>query len=164
MDLTQIIIALATLLCSLVAGFLLAFSLVVMPGIKTMNDHIFLKSFKVMDHVIQTNQPGFILIWGGSVLAIIASIAVGIMRLEGVELMLTLLAAVVYLLGVQLPTMTINVPLNNQLQKTNLDALSDSELAEARTRFEPRWIRWNTIRTYVSVLTTVLLLAVAFRL
>ena len=53
----QIVLILATLLCSLVAGFLFAFATVVMPGIKTLNDREFIRAFQVIDGVIQNNQP-----------------------------------------------------------------------------------------------------------
>jgi uncharacterized membrane protein len=54
MDLLQIALTLATLLCSLVAGFVLAFAIVVMPGIRNLDDHDFLQAFKAIDRVIQT--------------------------------------------------------------------------------------------------------------
>lgn len=55
----QISLGLATLLCSLVAGFLFSFAIVVMPGISDLNDREFLRAFQVMDRVIQNNQPVF---------------------------------------------------------------------------------------------------------
>ena len=45
----QIVLILATLLCSLVAGFLFAFATVVMPGIKTLNDREFIRAFQVIE-------------------------------------------------------------------------------------------------------------------
>lgn len=164
MDFLQTTILLSTLLCGLVAGFLLAFTIVVMPGIQTFKDQQFLEAFKVMDAVIQNNQPSFIFVWAGSVLALLAAAGIGFAQLEGMNLGLIIIACAMYLIGVQLPTMTINVPLNNQLQALNLDVLSEPELQEARTNFEPRWIRWNAIRTVVAILTTILLIVVVFRL
>ena len=58
----QITFIFATFLCSLVAGFMFAFSVVVMPGIKSLNDREFIKAFQVMDRIIQNNQPIFILV------------------------------------------------------------------------------------------------------
>ena len=42
----QIALGLACLLCSLVAGFLFAFAVVVMPGIKSLGDGEFLRAFQ----------------------------------------------------------------------------------------------------------------------
>jgi uncharacterized membrane protein len=85
---------------------------IVMPGIGTLDDGRFIRAFQVIDRVIQRNQPLFVLVWVGSVLALIAAAALGIWALSGADRLLIILAALVYLLGVQLPTVTINVPLN----------------------------------------------------
>ena len=164
MDLFQITLALSTLLCALVAGFLLAFTIVVMPGIQKLSNHDFLQAFKVIDRVIQNNQPVFIFVWAGSVLVLIVSAWMSFSRLAGAELALIIGATAIYLIGVQLPTAIINVPLNNRLQAQNLETHSETELQDARSDFEPRWIRWNTIRTGVATLTSVLLILLIFQL
>ncbi len=46
-----IILLVATFLCSLVAGFLLAFAIVVMPSIKQLNDREFIRAFQVIDGI-----------------------------------------------------------------------------------------------------------------
>ncbi|MEM7772080.1 MAG: DUF1772 domain-containing protein [Cyanobacteria bacterium P01_E01_bin.6] len=164
MDLLPIALTLATLLCSLVAGFVLAFAIVVMPGIRSLNDHDFLQAFKVIDRVIQKNQPIFVLIWLGSILVLVTVALMGIFQLDGINRLLIGIAAAIYLLGVQLPTFTINVPLNNQLQMQKLDAMTELALREARLNFEPRWIRWNAFRTVFATLTSVLLIILVFEL
>ena len=164
MDLLQITLMLATLLCSLIAGFVLAFAIVVMPGIRSLNDHDFLQAFKVIDRVIQNNQPIFVLVWLGSILGLVTATLVGIVQFDGVNRLLIVIAAAIYLLGVQLPTFTINVPLNNQLQLQQLDAMTDLALQEARMNFEKSWIRWNTFRTVCATLTSALLIIVVFEL
>ncbi len=112
----QITLLLATLLCSLVAGFVFAFAVVVMPGINNLSDREFIRAFQVMDGIIQNNQPMFVLVWVGSIVALVASAVLGIGQLEGAERLLMILAVLAYLLVVQLPTFTINIPLNNRLQ------------------------------------------------
>ena len=164
MDITQLILALSTVLCTLVAGFLLAFTVVVMPGIQTLSDHDFLQSFKVIDRVIQNNQPVFMLVWLGSVLTILAATWIGVTQLAGMERLLVIIAATLYIFGAQLPTAVVNVPLNNQLQAQDLGTQTDTELQASREAFEPRWIRWNTIRTIVSIGTSVLLVLVLLRI
>lgn len=164
MDALQIGLVSATLLCSLVAGFLFAFACVTMPGIATLGDREFLHGFQVMDRVIQNNQPLFVLVWAGSAVTLLLTAVIGFGRLEGVDRALLLAAAVVYLAGVQLPTLTINVPLNNRLQKLDLTAMDDDALAEARDDFEPRWNRWNRIRTVLATLASALLIVLILRL
>lgn len=164
MELIQTAVLLSALLCSLVAGLVLVFAIVVMPGIRTLGDRDYLKSFKAIDRVIQDNQPIFMLVWLGSVLVLIGSTILGLWRLEGLEQTLLIIACAVYILGVQLPTVTINIPLNNHLQSQDLDAMPESELLALAEKFNSRWLRWNTIRTVIAILTTVLLLALLVRL
>lgn len=159
MDSLQIALMLAVLLCSLVAGFVLAFAIVVMPGIRKLNDHDFLQAFKVIDRIIQDNQPVFMLVWLGSVGSLVAAALLSSVQLDGADRFLILMATAIYLLGVQLPTATINVPLNNQLQRQDIDTMTELALRKVRMTFEPRWMRWNTIRTLFAILTSVLLIA-----
>ncbi len=164
MGIFQATLILATLLCSLVAGFLFAFSVVVMPGIRRLTDREFIRAFQKMDRVIQNNQPLFMLVWIGSVVALIISAVLGIGQLGEIERSLLIFAALAYLLGVQLPTVTINVPLNNKLQTLNADALDATAQNKAREDFEPRWNRWNSIRAALSSLVSALLIILLFKL
>jgi uncharacterized membrane protein len=68
---------LATVLCSLVAGFLFAFATVVMPGIKSLDDGSFIRAFQVIDGVTQKGQPAFGFVWVGSVLSLVAAAVMG---------------------------------------------------------------------------------------
>ena len=148
----------ATLLCGLVAGLLFAFAVVAMPGIATLPDRAFLRAFQVMDRVIQNNQPLFMLAWVGSVIALVAALVVAFVQTSGLQLWLLIAAASVYLLGVQLPTVAINIPLNNHLQQVDVDGAGGPELAREREAFEPRWNKWNRSRATLAVTTTALLL------
>ena len=164
MGIFQIALILATFLCSLVAGFVFAFALVVMPGIRSLSDQGFIRAFQVMDRIIQNNQPIFMLVWVGSVVALVTSTVLGIGQLDGAGRLLIVLAALTYLFGVQLPTFAINVPLNNKLQTLDLDAMNETTQKAARKDFEPRWILWNSIRTAFASLVSALLIVLLFRL
>jgi uncharacterized membrane protein len=59
----QVLLLLAAFLCSLVAGFLFAFAVVIMPGISPLDDRGFIRAFQLIDRVIQNNQPLFMLVW-----------------------------------------------------------------------------------------------------
>ena len=142
----------ATFLASLVAGLLFVFAIVVMPGIKRLPDREFIRAFQAMDGIIQNNQPLFVLVWVGSVVAVIAATLLGLGRLDGPAQVLMLSAAFAYVVGVQVPTVAVNVPLNNRLQAVNVDALDPATQQRARLDFEPRWNRWNAVRTVVASL------------
>ena len=163
MEFIEFAVLLSALLCSLVAGLVFTFAIVVMPGIKNLGDLAYLQSFKAMDRVIQNNQPIFIAVWLGSALALLIATVLGIWQLEGLERMLLILAGAIYLFGVQVPTITINIPLNNHLQAQDLETMTAHELLKTKAEFESRWLRWNIIRTVLAILSTTLLLVVLLR-
>jgi uncharacterized membrane protein len=158
MTLFPIILVLAAFLCSLVAGFLFAFAIVIMPGIRSLDDAGFIRAFQVIDGVIQKGQPVFLIVWLGSALALIAAAVLGHWALSPPDRPLMVLAALIYLFGVQLPTMTINIPLNNRLQRLDPGTMDVPARSRARGDFESRWNRWNAFRTACASLTTILLL------
>jgi uncharacterized membrane protein len=157
-----IILTSAALFCTMVAGFLFAFAVVVMPGIKNLQNREFIHTFQVIDGVIQKSQPVFMLLWLGSVLLLISAVIVGIGRFENMQLMLLLTSAIIYLFGVQLPTIVINIPLNNKLQAINAQTANETDLKMIRDSFEARWNRWNRIRTYLACLSSALLIILLF--
>ena len=164
METFPIVLILATLFCSLIAGFVFAFASVAMTGIGQLNDREFIRAFQVIDRMIQNRQPIFMLVWVGSALAIVAAVLLGFGQLDGVDRLLLVAAGLIYVFGVQVPTITVNVPLNNQLQTLEVEAMDETALAEARSDFEPRWNRWNTIRTVLAIVTSTLLMILVLRL
>lgn len=154
----------ATLFCTMVTGLLFCFAVVAMPGISQLNDREFIRAFQVMDGVIQRNQPLFMIVWVGSVLLLLGATALGLAQLGGLERALLVGAALIYLFGVQLPTVAINVPLNNRLQALDVDAVQASAHAAARSGFEARWNRWNRVRTLLAGVASTLLLILLLRL
>jgi uncharacterized membrane protein len=162
--LMQVCLILAAVLCSLVAGFLFCFATVVMPGIKTLDDGTFIRAFQAIDGVIQKGQPVFGFVWVGSVLALVAAAVMGLWKLGGFDRPLLIVAAVVYMLGVQVPTVTINIPLNNQLQRFDASTVDETVRRRAREDFESRWNRWNVFRAACASVVSVLLVLLLLRL
>ena len=154
---------LTIMLCSLVAGLLFGFAVVVMPGIAKLTDKEYLLAFKHMDGIIQNNQPLFILVWAGSILSIIITLILGIMNLSGIQIYLLVFASILYLFGVQLPTFRFNIPLNNSIQHLDIESLEESEATSSRVDFEIPWNRWNKIRTVNAILAVSMLLLLLIR-
>ena len=159
MEIFELVMVVATLLCSLTAGFVFAFAVVVMPGLRRLDDRAFIRAFQVIDGVIQNGQPLFGLVWIGSVVAISISAVLAFGQLDRAGSSLVIFGAAIYLLGVQLPTFSINVPLNNKLQRLDVDVANEAALSTDREDFEPRWVRWNSIRTACACLASALLMA-----
>ena len=158
MDMLDVTLIFSITLCSLVSGFILTYSIIVMPGLSNLNDKDFLKAFQVTDAIIQNNQPVFMFIWIGSVLAVLATIFVSLVSIGFVETWLIVLVAFVYLLGVQGITVAIHIPLNNHIQRIKIEDLNDEALADQRQKFETKWNFFNYIRTSIAISVSVLLL------
>ena len=163
MIILNIVLVLSALLCSFVAGFLFAYAIVVMPGLKELDDKQFIKAFQVTDRVIQNNHPLFLSIWIGSAIAVIVCAMYGLGKLHGIDFFMLLLATVGYLIGVQVPTIIIHLPLNKKLQKIDVDNMSEEALKAARIEFEPRWNRSNEIRTAIACCVSLLLIVLVLR-
>jgi uncharacterized membrane protein len=164
LDIFSISLILSILLCSLVAGLVFGFAVVVMPGISGLSDRDFLVSFKHMDGIIQNNQAVFILVWVGSVVAIIATMVLGVQNLAASQTNLLGLAIAFYLLGVQLPTACFNIPLNNELQNKNMMVMEGTELTIFRSKFETNWNFWNRFRLVNAVVSVTIMLFVLSQL
>ncbi len=164
MELFHLVVLVAAALCALVAGLLFTFAVVAMPGLANLSDREFIRAFQVMDRVIQDRQPLFVVVWAGSVVALIVALVMGFQQEDGVTSGLLIAAAALYLFGVQLPTARVHLPLNNEIQTVEVDAVGEAERKQARERFEARWNRSNRIRTAISIVTMLLLLVVLLRL
>ena len=55
-----------------------------------------------------------------------------------------------YLLGVQGITIRIHLPLNNRLQRLEIDEMDPESLSQERNKFETRWNYFNNIRTLIA--------------
>ena len=146
----QISLVLSTFFCALVAGFLFAFAIVVMPGIGKLDDREFIKAFQVMDGIIQNNQPIFLLVWIGSFVFMIVSAITGYWILNSDHYKIIAIDALIFTFGVHISTVIKNIPLNNNLQKIDVENSSLEELKQARADFEPRWNKWNNSRTVLA--------------
>ena len=149
---------LSILSCSLVTGFIFTYAIIVMPGLSKLGDKEFLKAFQVTDAVIQNKQPIFMLIWVGSIVSVLSLIFISIANVGLSETWLIVLVALIYLLGVQGITILIHLPLNNQIQKLNLEKLKDENLKNERLNFETKWNFFNNIRTTIAFFVSLTLL------
>jgi uncharacterized membrane protein len=97
-------------------------------------------------------------IWLGSIVAIIATTILGFLNLVTSQNNLLWVASSFYLIGVQLTTARINIPLNNELQNMNLFTLEESELAMFRLKFDTQWNRWNRFRSFNAIISVSIML------
>jgi len=146
----DIALVFAVLTCSLVTGFIFTYAVVVMPGFSKLEDKEFLRAFQVTDGVIQNNQPLFMLTWVGSIISVLSVMAISILSLGVSEAWIIFVVGLIYLLGVQGITVSIHLPLNNHIQKIDINDMNNQSLNEERTNFEMRWNHFNNIRTFIA--------------
>ena len=150
MNSLDIALVFAVLTCSLVTGFIFTYAVVVMPGFSKLEDKEFLRAFQVTDGVIQNNQPLFMLTWVGSIISVLSVMVISILSLGVSEAWIIFVVGLIYLLGVQGITVSIHLPLNNHIQKIDINDMSNQSLNEERTNFEMRWNYFNNIRTFIA--------------
>ena len=121
-----------------------------MPGFSKLEDKEFLRAFQVTDGVIQNNQPLFMLTWVGSIISVLSVMAISILSLGVSEAWIIFVVGLIYLLGVQGITVSIHLPLNNHIQKIDINDMNNQSLNEERTNFEMRWNHFNNIRTFIA--------------
>ena len=120
-------------------------------------------SFQAIDRVIQNGNPLFMAMWLGSTLSLIIAAVMAIKYETGLDRVLLVSAAVASVLLIQIPTMMINIPLNNQVQALDVKTLDADAASQAREEFESRWNRWNVLRTVVAIVILATLLAALMR-
>ena len=150
MNSLDIALVFAVLTCSLVTGFIFTYAVVVMPGFSKLEDKEFLRAFQVTDGVIQNNQPLFMLTWVGSIISVLSVMAISILSLGVSDAWIIFVVVLIYLLGVQGITISIHLPLNNHIQKIDINDMNNQSLNEERTNFEMRWNYFNKIRTFIA--------------
>ena len=160
MDFLDISLFFSILSCSLVTGFIFTYAIIVIPGFSKLDDKEFIRAFQVTDGVIQNNQPLFMLTWIGSIISVLGAILASIVSTELAETWLIVVVGTVYLMGVQGITISIHLPLNNHIQKLNIDELDNLTLSEERLKLETKWVFFNNIRTAVAFSVSLMFLVI----
>ena len=160
MNFLEISLFLSVLFCALATGFILTYAIVVMPGLSKLDDKAFIKAFQVTDRIIQNNQPIFILIWLGSIMSVFSTIIISIFSLGILEAWLIIFTSVVYLLGVQVITITIHLPLNRRIQNIDINSTNSQTLSNERKNFETKWNYFNNIRTGIALFVVFIFLLI----
>lgn len=157
MDLTfeNIGITALIVLTGLSAGLCFNWYNTITPGIGRLDAQDYLMSFQQMNRTI-LNPLFFIVFFGPSVLGLIS--LYWFKDSPGTLMWLLVLATAIYFFGVVLVTIFGNVPLNEMLDKVDLNTASPEKLGQLRESFELKWNRLHLIRTISSIISFLLLL------
>lgn len=151
-----IILALAILLTGLMAGIFFTWSNAVKPGIGKLSDSEYLRALQSMNRVILNNA--FKIIFLGAIIAVVL-VPIFYFNLYPRNIFwLFVFTLVIYWIGVFGVTVSGNIPLNEILDKTNLESITSEEIKTLRKSIEVKWNNFNLIRCISSGITFILLI------
>jgi uncharacterized membrane protein len=151
-----IILAIAILFTGLMAGIFFTWSNAVKPGIGKLSDIEYLTALQSMNRVILNNT--FKLVFIGAVIAV-ALVPVFYFNLYPKNIFwLFISALIIYWVGAFGVTIFGNIPLNEILDKSNLEYMTLSEINALRISIESKWNNLNLIRSVSSFITFILLI------
>ncbi len=151
-----IILGSAILLTGLMAGIFFTWSNAVKPGIGKLSDIEYLKALQSMNRVILNNT--FRIIFLGAIIAV-ALVPVFYFNLYPKNIFwLFIFTLGIYWTGVFGVTILGNIPLNEILDKTNLESITMEETKALRRSIEVKWNNLNLIRSISSGLSFLLLI------
>jgi uncharacterized membrane protein len=153
---TAVLVA-ATLTMGLITGAFYLYAVAIMPGLRRTDDRTFVAAFQAVDRAIY--HPLFMLNFLG---ALLFTGLAALLHLAQ-DALPPIVAAFVLYLVVFVATIRVNVPLNDGIKAAgDPDRIADP--AGVRRRFnEPRWVRWNNLRTVLSLLAFGLLAVALLR-
>lgn len=147
-SLQHIVFLLLVVCTGLSAGLCFTWGNAVTPGIGRLDDFGFLMAFQQMNRVIL--NPTFFAVFLGSFFLGAINLLLFKNALSSIWWML-LVAVLMYFLGVVLVTVFGNLPLNDMIDKQNLEALSQVELQDLRSVFEAKWNQFHLVRIITSI-------------
>ena len=138
------------------AGIFFTWSNAVKPGIGKLSDIEYLRALQSMNRVILNNA--FKIIFLGAIIAV-ALVPVFYFNLYPKNIFwLFVFTLVIYWIGVFGVTVSGNIPLNEILDKTNLESITSEEIKTLRKSIEVKWNNFNLIRCISSGITFILLI------
>ena len=141
-DALAVLLAVSTVTVGLMAGFFYAYACSVMVGLDRVDDRTFILTMQWINATVR--NAAFAPAFFGSLVLTIAAAVVAVVSSRSARGWIV--AAAVLYAAAFLVTLTLNVPLNEQLAAAGpTDQISD--LAAVRAAFEGPWIRWNLLRT-----------------
>jgi uncharacterized membrane protein len=138
---------------ALMAGLFYAWSCSVMPGFARLSDKEFISAMQSTNRAIQ-NPIFFAVFFSAPLFLIISSF---LHYQQSARFGFLIAATLIYLIGTFGVTVFGNVPLNNRLDRFDLESATVEERALQRRSFERGWNNLNTIRTVCSTLAIILI-------
>ena len=142
---------LAGVLSALLAGFYLAFSVVIMPSLARLPDRVLVSVMQTVNRVIV--RPAFVVLFLGA--PGVAAVALVLALVAGAPVLAIGVGAVLQVASI-VTTVAVNIPLNTALDRADPDDAGD--IVRAREAFERPWVRAHFVRTMFTTVGAVALL------
>lgn len=139
---------------AVVAGILFAFSTSVMPALGRRPDDEGIATMQTINSAIL--NPVFGLFFGGTALVCAVLAVTAPFTTDESHALLRGLGAALYVVGVFVETIAINVPMNVELDTVEPGS---GEGHEVWRRYLSRWTAWNTVRSVLGIAAAALLVA-----
>lgn len=143
----DISVLLSTAFTGVIAGLFFAFSFSVMPALRRTRDEILVEVMQRINVAIL--NAWFLLFFVGALLATASSAALATL-LGGGEAGPQIIAGFVLYLAVVVVTRVFNIRLNDELARVK-NLAEEERVHRARSSFETPWVRWNNVRTALSL-------------
>ncbi len=135
--LTNIILVITAKTTALMAGLFYAFSCSVNLGLARLSNAEYISAMQSINRAIQ--NPVFFAAFFGAPILLPLSVFLHYGQPLSMRFLFLLAATIIYLVGTFGVTVFGNVPLNNILDRFDLQAASEDEMALQRANFERRW-------------------------
>jgi len=152
MKMSSLVTLILMITVALTSGLLFSFTIAVSPGLKHVSDLEFLRAMKHINQEIL--HPIFLFCYLSPLLLFPTSI---FLNPNTVSDRWILSSGFLAYIAVIIITASVNVPLNNQLERFDLEQSNPTQMAAFRNAFENRWVFWNNVRTISSVISFILL-------
>lgn len=152
----NIILLAAALSTALMAGLFFNWTNAITGGLHKLPDSHYISAMQSINRAIQ--NPVFFLAFFGAAVLLSVSSYLQYQSPLSVTFYLVFGATIFYLCGVMAVTVFGNIPLNQTLDKFNLDKATPEEIYKLRLAFESKWNSLNTIRTVASFISLLLIL------
>jgi len=149
MTYSESVLALTAVTTGLIAGLFYSWSCGITQGLGKLPDASYLAAFQSINREILS--PWFFISFLGTVLLLPVSAWLCYRGHQQTSFLFLLIASVLYIVGVFGVTIAGNVPLNDMVDKTNLQSISLESVAEIRKAFEQKWNQLNTVRTLCAI-------------
>ena len=154
MKIADIILTITAVLTALTAGLFFAWSVSITLGLARVSDTEYISVMQSTNRAIQ-NPIFFAAFFGAQILL---PVCIFLYYGQTSRFWLLIAATVIYTIGVMGVTIFGNVPLNNTLDRFDLNSAKPAEITAQRENFESVWNNLNTVRTISSAIAITLVI------